>query len=121
MENLQQRLASADSMHRLSNAYNFAAASPTCPSLDAFRRLAGFISHTAPPSQAAFETAEQNTMLVGAEEEEEDDEEMEEDFGQRFKGQLTSHSKPPYSYIALIAMAIKNAPDRKITLNGKLL
>ena len=28
------------------------------------------------------------------------------------------HQKPPYSYIALIAMAIKSAPDRKITLNG---
>ena len=28
------------------------------------------------------------------------------------------HQKPPYSYIALIAMAIKSAADKKITLNG---
>ncbi|XP_030058559.1 forkhead box protein L1 [Microcaecilia unicolor] len=29
-----------------------------------------------------------------------------------------SAQKPPYSYIALIAMAIKDAPDQKVTLNG---
>jgi len=32
--------------------------------------------------------------------------------------QYSQAQKPPYSYIALIAMAIKNVPDHKITLNG---
>ena len=31
---------------------------------------------------------------------------------------LHHHQKPPYSYIALIAMAIRSAPDQKITLSG---
>lgn len=34
------------------------------------------------------------------------------------RGLESAAQKPPYSYIALIAMAIKNAPDRKITLSG---
>lgn len=40
------------------------------------------------------------------------------DNGTMSKRSENSVQKPPFSYIALIAMAIRNAPDNKITLSG---
>ncbi|OQV21671.1 putative Forkhead box protein L1 [Hypsibius exemplaris] len=37
---------------------------------------------------------------------------------QQLPKQMIKHQKPPYSYIALIAMAIRAAPDQKVTLSG---
>ncbi|EGT44976.1 CBN-UNC-130 protein [Caenorhabditis brenneri] len=51
------------------------------------------------------------------EEEDDDDEEISVPPTSMSGHRKSSHSKPPYSYIALIAMSILNSPEKKLTLS----
>uniref|UniRef100_A0A8R1I693 Fork-head domain-containing protein n=1 Tax=Caenorhabditis japonica TaxID=281687 RepID=A0A8R1I693_CAEJA len=68
-------------------------------------------------TSSAAESSSDDQSNSGKEEDEDEKDEEGESNSSMSSHRKSSHAKPPYSYIALIAMSIINSPEKKLTLS----